>query len=107
MQQGVLDDVSENGHCRYYPETGYLIEDRQAVKALQWLPYIGLSMNNVTHAGKERRFICLGYQILNSTTTVQKRGKSLSTLGAFGICVDLRPIDISPPAAGMKRLKRG
>jgi len=31
LQLGVPDDVSETRHCRYYPERGYRMGDRQSV----------------------------------------------------------------------------
>ena len=35
LQQGVSDDVSNTRHCRYYPERGYRMGDRETVEALQ------------------------------------------------------------------------
>ena len=37
------------------PRGGYRIEVRQSVQALEWLPYIGRTRNNVTHAGNGRK----------------------------------------------------
>jgi len=51
FQHVVPVDVSETGHCTYYPERGYRIGHRQSVEALQWVAYIGRTRNTVTRAG--------------------------------------------------------
>ena len=61
---------------------------RQSVAALQWLAYISRTRNNVTYAGNGRQAHLSGVPMWRLTGIMQRRGKSLNNLGAFGMGVD-------------------
>ena len=72
--------------------------DRLSVEVLQWLAYIGWTMNNITHAGN-------GSEVhLPRVTNAKVDGYCADTrevfeyLGCFGSGVNVCPIDISPSA---------
>jgi hypothetical protein len=52
------NNVPQRGNCRYYPKRGYRMGDRESVKALQWLAYIGQTKDNLIHAENGRE-VCL------------------------------------------------
>ena len=77
--------------------------DRQSVEALQWLVYIGLTRNNIVHAGNGREVHLDRVPHVKVDGNCRETNEIFEYLGCFGTDVlPACPIAISPLA---KRLK--
>jgi len=96
----------KSGTVGIIPRAGYRMWDRQSIKGLQSLVYIGRT-KNIIHPGYGRDVHLARVPNVKLDGYCQATNEVFEYLGCFGMGVIACPIDITPLPTLMKRCRTG